>query len=131
MSDTANFATDAASAAKSVQSQAQNSDGAYNSLKQDIMNEEKKLGGPSSTAYKQYVADLSKDLSQAGVLPEMTLQWAKDSTNSTQLINASNDGGVIEQGIQNYLSSGNPSEFGYYRHGWTRPCQRPVWRLAN
>ncbi|HEY9712205.1 MAG TPA: hypothetical protein V6C72_01970, partial [Chroococcales cyanobacterium] len=77
----------------------------------EVQAEEQKLGGPNSQQYKDYVKTLGDDLKQSGVLPELSLDWAK--ANSQTLINDSNaDGKISKDGIDNYLKSANPGEFG-------------------
>ncbi|HEY9712206.1 MAG TPA: hypothetical protein V6C72_01975, partial [Chroococcales cyanobacterium] len=75
-----------------------------------MQNEQQKYGA-NSQQYKDYVKALGDDLKQSGVLPELTLEWAKN--NSQTLANDSNSGGKItSDGINNYLNSTNPGEFG-------------------
>lgn len=84
---------------------------AYNKMISEAQQEERKLGGASSAAYKQYIGDLSHDLQQAGVLPEMTLAWARNAQNHDALTNASGTGPggkITSAGIESYINAGNP-----------------------
>ncbi len=102
----ANAADDAKQAVKDVQDVSHKKDGggadnAYAKLQEDINAEKVKLGGANTPEYKEYVKNVQTELQKAGLLPEMTLEWANQ--NKAALTFSSNDGGAItKDGIAKY-----------------------------